>query len=102
VDAQCHTEYEGTVDLKKASMKVGIPAERWSYLVFYFASSGFLSNKSSTMAQSTLLKPRTGYRYDVEVIYRDDTYNVVIHESRTGTGSGREIDLRRLDTCERG
>jgi len=102
VDPQCRTEYEGTVDLKKASVKVGIPAERWSYLVFYFASSGFLSNRSSTMAQSTLLKPRAGYRYDVEVTYRDDTYNVVIHESRTGTGGGREIALQRLDACERG
>jgi hypothetical protein len=102
VDAQCRTEYRGTVDLKKAAVKVGIPAERWSYLVFYFASSGLLSNKSSTMAQSTLLKPRAGYRYDAEVIYRDDTYNVVIRESRSGTAGGREIELLRLDACERG
>lgn len=102
VDAQCRTEYEGTVDLKKASVKVGIPAERWSYLVFYFSSSGLLSNRSSTMSQATLLKPRPGYRYDAEVTYRDDTYNVVIHESRSGTGGGREIALRRLDACERG
>lgn len=101
VDAQCGTEYEGTVDLKRESMRVGIPVERWSYLVFHFSSSGFLSSTSSTMSQSTLLKPRAGYRYDVEVIYRDDTYNVVIHESRSQKGDGREIALRRLDTCQR-
>ncbi len=47
-------------------------------------------------------EPRAGYRYEAEVTYRDDTYHVVIHESRGGTGGGREIDLRRLDTCERG
>jgi hypothetical protein len=102
VDAQCRTEYEGTVDLKKAAVKIGIPAERWSYLVFYFSSSGFLSSRSSTMSQATLLKPRAGYRYDAEVTYRDDTYYVVIHESRTAKGDAREIALRRLDTCDQG
>jgi hypothetical protein len=100
VDAQCRTEYEGTVDLEKESVQLGVPVERWSYLVFHFSSSGFLSSRSSTMEQATLLRPRAGYRYDVEVNYRDDTYNVVIHESRAGTGRGREIDLRRLDLCQ--
>ena len=101
VDAQCRTEYEGTVSLKKESMQVGIPAERWSYLVFAFESSGWLSNRSSTMTQATLLKPRAGYRYDAEVTYRDDTYYVVIHESRPGRSGSREIDLQRLDACAR-
>jgi len=102
VDAQCRTEYEGTVALKKESVQVGIPVERWSYLVFHFSSSGFLSSTSSTISQATLLKPRAGYRYDVEVVYRDDTYNVVIHESRSGRGDGREIALRQLDACDHG
>jgi hypothetical protein len=102
VDAQCRTEYEGTVDLRRESMQVGIPVERWSYLVFRFSSSGFLASTSGTIAQATLLKPRAGYRYDVDVTYRDDTYNVVIHESRAGSSDGREIALRRLETCERG
>jgi hypothetical protein len=57
VDAQCRTEYEGTVELRKESVQVGIPVERWSYLVFHFSSSGFLSSTSSTIAQATLLKP---------------------------------------------
>lgn len=99
VDAQCRTEYEGTVNLRKDSVQVGIPAERWSYLVFHFSSSGFLSSTSSTISQATLLKPRTGYRYDAEVTYRDNTYNVVIRESRNGSADGREIALRRLDAC---
>ena len=102
VDAQCRTEYEGTVELRKESVQVGIPVERWSYLVFHFSSSGFLSSTSSTIAQASLLKPRAGYRYDVEVTYRDDTYHVVIHETRTGRSDGRDIALRRLDACERG
>jgi len=100
VDAQCRTEYEGTIDLGKSHISVGVPVDRWSYLVFDFSSSGLLSN-SSTMAQGTLLKPRAGYRYDIEVSYSDDLYNVVIRESRT-RGDGRDVALRRLDTCQPG
>ena len=102
VDAQCQTYYEGTVKLGKGAVEVGVPVERWSYLVFDFSSSGLLSSTSSTMGHATLLKPRAGYRYDIDVTYRDDIYNVVIRESRTGTREGREIALRRVDTCERG
>src|SRR4030095_9532565 len=101
VDAQCQTQYEGTVKLGKGAVEVGVPVERWSYLVFDFSSSGLLSSTSSTMGHATLLKPRTGYRYNVEVTYRDDIYNVVIRESRTGTSEGRDIALKRLDICER-
>lgn len=99
VDAQCQTKYEGTVDLRKGAVEVGVPVERWSYLVFDFSSSGLFSSTSSTMGHATLLKPRAGYRYDIEVTYRDDIYNVVIRESRTGTSEARDIALRRLDTC---
>jgi hypothetical protein len=102
VDAQCQTQYEGTVKLGKGTVEVGVPVERWSYLVFDFSSSGLLSSRSTTMGHATLLKPRTGYRYDIEVTYRDDIYNVVIRESRTGMSERRDIALRRLDTCERG
>jgi len=99
VDEQCRIQYEGTVDLDKSSIPVGIPVERWTYLVFDFASSGLLAN-SSSMAQGTLLKPRAGYRYDVEVTYRDDLYNVVIRESPTGTDHKKDIALKQLDTCQ--
>jgi hypothetical protein len=100
VDTQCRIQYEGTVDLDKSVVSVSIPVERWSYLVFDFSSSGLLAN-SSTMAQATLLKPRAGHRYDIEVTYSDDLYNVVIRESRT-RGDGRDVALRRLDTCQPG
>ena len=41
VDADCKTEYEGTVQLKSRSVGIGIPPGRLSYLVFVFSSSGF-------------------------------------------------------------
>ena len=99
LDAQCRLEYQGMVDLAKSLVPVGVPVEQWSYLVFEFSSSGVLSS-SSTIAQATLLKPRAGYRYEIQVTYSDDLYNVVIHESRPGSSEWRDVALEPLDVCQ--
>ena len=101
VDTQCHLEYQGTVDLDKSALAIGIPAERLSYLVFSFASSAFLGGSQSTISQETLLKPRVGYRYDIDVSYRNDIYNVVVRESHPYKGASREIALAGLGACKK-
>jgi hypothetical protein len=97
VDAQCRTEYLGTVTLDTASAEIGIPAERWSYLVFDFASSGLFTKRTRTTLE-TLLRPRAGYRYEANVTYRDDIYNVVIRE-QSPRGAWREVAFRDLASC---
>jgi hypothetical protein len=99
VDADCKTEYEGTVQLKNPSVDVGIPSSRLSYLVFVFASSGFLSGSSSTITYNTLLKPHVGYNYDIKVSYIDDIYNVVIRETDPRMKKSREIEFKDLNDC---
>ena len=99
VDERCQIEYQGTVDLDKPIVVVGIPADRASYLVFGFASSSFLGSARSTVNQETLLRPRPGYSYDIEASYKDDMYNVVIREVHPRTGASRAIELKRLNAC---
>ena len=99
VDAQCRPEYLGTVALDKPSAEIGIPAERWSYLVFDFSTSSFLAAKRTRITLETLLKPRTGYRYEANVSYRDDIYNVVIRE-QPPRGAWREVAMRDLASCK--
>jgi hypothetical protein len=99
VDAQCRAEYLGTVALDKPSAEIGIPAQRWSYLVFDFATSSFLGGKRTRMTHETLLKPRAGYRYEASVSYRDDIYNVVIREQSPRGGAWRELAMRELASC---
>ena len=99
VDADCKTEYEGTVQLNNPSLDVGIPSSRLSYLVFVFARSGFLSSSSSTITYNTLLKPRVGYNYDITVSYVDDIYNVVIRETDPRTKKSCEIEPKDLNDC---
>jgi len=99
VDKDCKTEYEGTVQLREPLVDVGIPSDRLSYLVFVFANSGFLSSTSSTLGQETLLKPRAGYSYDIEMSYLEDMYNVEIMEKRRHKSTGREVDLKGLGGC---
>ena len=98
VDAQCRTEYLGTVALDKTAAEVGIPAERWSYLVFDFSTSSFLGGRRTSTTFETLLKPRAGYRYEASVSYRDDIYNVVIRE-QSPRGPWREVAMRDLASC---
>jgi hypothetical protein len=97
VDAQCRTEYLGTVALDKTAAEIGIPAERWSYLVFDFSSSGLFAKQTRTTLE-TLFKPRAGFRYEASVTYRDDIYNVVIRE-QSPRGPWREVAMRDLASC---
>jgi len=99
VDPNCLTEYQGTVQLDKRSVEVGIPAGRMSLVAFTFASSPFLTGSSRSVRSDTLLTARPGYTYDVRVSYLDDMYNVAIREIDPRRSSGREIERRSLGTC---
>ncbi len=100
VDANCLTEYQGTVRLDKPSVEVGIPAGRQSLVAFTFSSSSFLTGSSRSVRYDTLLTPRAGYTYDVKVSYLDSIYNVTIREIDPRKSSSREIERRDLRACK--
>jgi hypothetical protein len=98
VGRDCRTDYEGTVALDAPTIAIGLPLERASLLVFRFNRSTFLGGSNSSISQETLLKPRARSRYDVDVSYRDNLYNVEIHE-RPEHGPRREVRLTPLGAC---
>ena len=100
VTIDCRTEYEGTVQLSRPTIDVGIPPNRWSRLVFVFSRSSFLGNRSGSMTYETLLKPRSGYQYQVKVTYKDDMYNVVVRETQPDDSTSREIEHKDLRSCQ--
>lgn len=102
VDDQCQKTYEGTVKLARQTVEVGLPRESLSYLVFEFHSSGFLSNTSSSITQSTLLKPRAGAAYAADVSYIDDIYLVAMTQKGTTAGSSTTFDLIPFAACSPG
>lgn len=99
VAEDCVLDYEGTVQLADPKIDIGIPPHRWSYLVFVFANSSFLANRNGTITYETLLKPETGFHYDVAVSYRDDMYHVGIRETSANQSTGREIERLALSAC---
>ena len=99
VDAQCNAKYEGTIQLQEASVDFGIPTGKMSRLAFIFASSSFFGGTRGQISYDTLLEPRTGYHYQIKVRYQDDIYNVTVHETRSGESQSREVERRRLSTC---
>ena len=101
VDAACKSEYRGRVALDKATVAVGIPPERPSYLVVIFDTSSFFGGSSSTSA-GTLLRPRQGLRYEARVRYRDRIYDFSVRELEPGKGPGRALPRRDMGSCDRG
>lgn len=100
VDAGCKTDYQGTVQLDEPAIRVGIPADRQSYLVFTFSGSSLLEG-SSHMSYGTLLQPRAGLGYEARVRYKDGIYHVELRESGARGAAGREIERRTLADCGR-
>lgn len=101
VDGQCRIEYEGTVNLDRAVVLVGLPSDRLSYLVFSFVSSSFLANARSSISQETLLRTRPDHSYQIDVSYRDSIYNVVVREHDPRMRGSREIEVKRLGGCRK-
>jgi hypothetical protein len=99
VTSDCKTDYEGTVQLKDTPVEVSIPAGRLNYLVFVFASSGFLSSTSSTITYDALLRPQAGYNYTAKVSYIDDIYNVEMIETHPQKQEDKKIRLKSLQDC---
>jgi hypothetical protein len=100
VMAHCESEYLGTVKLDESAVAVGLPPDRPSYLVFNFASSAFFSNSSSSISYETLLKPRAGFRYDIQVSYIDNIYDVAIREVDPRVKASREVGRKPLRACK--
>jgi hypothetical protein len=99
VDANCRTQYQGTVQLSEPTVEIGLPPERPSYLVFNFYSSSFLGGSSGSINYETLVRPRAGYTYDAIARYVDGIYLVEIRESGARGKPGRDIARRGLTDC---
>ncbi|SHF92073.1 hypothetical protein SAMN04487965_2956 [Microbulbifer donghaiensis] len=99
VDDRCQPEYLGTVALQDPLVLVGLPPDRLSYLVFTFSSSAYLGSIRGSAAFEVLMAAKAGYRYEAEVRYIDDIYNVEILEKSPGARRGVEIPLRDLASC---
>ena len=98
VDAQCRTEYQGTVPLDRPSVALGLPAGQTSYLVVTFDTSSFLGGSRSTSV-GALVTPRAGDRYDLAVRYRDSIYDLALSESDPRSRQRRALPRLDLDAC---
>jgi hypothetical protein len=99
VDKNCKLIYKGTVDLEKPITEIGLATGRASYLGFIFKTTGFLAPSTSSMSYYTLLKPRKKYRYNINVSYEDNIYDVEIRETQSRKQKGKEIKRTDLSNC---
>jgi hypothetical protein len=100
VDADCRTQYEGTVPLDRPVVELGVPAGRTSVVAVTFSTSSMLRGSRSSVRYATLLTPRAGHRYDVKVTYRENLYDVVIRENDPRGSSSRQLARRDPAQCK--
>ncbi|HEX7052554.1 MAG TPA: hypothetical protein VF211_01310, partial [Burkholderiales bacterium] len=96
VDAQCRTEYLGTVKLDRPALALALPPGQARYLVVAFDTSSLLGGSRSTSA-GTFVVPRPGRRYELAVRYRDSVYDVSLSESDGRTR--RALPHREPEGC---
>lgn len=101
VDRRCQKNYRGSVKLGSAGVSVGIPSDQPSYLVFEFSGRSFLTQgTASSSSYATLLTPRSGYQYDVDVAYADEMYSITVHERNPRSGLRHEVERRPFSACK--
>jgi len=95
VDAQCRTEYLGTVKLDRPSLSLALPAGQATWLVVAFDTSSLFAGSRGTSA-GMLLTPRAASRYGLAVRYHDSIYDLALSED------GRALPRRDLSACRTG
>ena len=99
VDAtSCGARYLGTLQLDRSPVALGIAPERGSVLTFRFLSAGFLGGSRSSVSREVFIAPGPDQRYEIDVSYRDDLYDVVVRE-RLRSGALREVAALDPRTC---
>jgi hypothetical protein len=98
VDASCATRYLGTLRLDQPTLALSLPPGRGSVLTFQFLSSNFLGSSRGGVGRQVFITPRLEQRYEIDVSYRDDLYDVVLRE-RVRHDALREVALRDLSAC---
>ncbi len=100
LDRRCQKNYRGSVKLGNTAVSVGIPADQPSYLVFEFSGRSLLTRGSAGSTYATLLTPRSGHQYDVDVVYADEMYSITVYERNPRSGLRREVERRPFSACK--
>jgi hypothetical protein len=100
VDRRCQKNYRGSVKLGSTALKVGLPADQLSYLVFQFSGRSLLTRGSASSTYATLFTPRSGHQYDVDVAYADQMYSITVYERNPRSGLRREVERRPFSACK--
>jgi hypothetical protein len=99
IAAGCARELRGVVRLDNRPATIDLPVGQAAYLLADFDSSSFLAGARRTSSGAALL-PRAGYRYQLELRYREGIYDVSLSEQDERTGVRRVLPRREADSCK--
>lgn len=98
VDNACATKYMGMVELESSRVKVAIPINKPSYLLFTFSDASLFTG-SRRSSYGIFLTTHAGSQYDATISNIDDMHTLMVHEQNPRGGERREISRSVPTTC---
>ncbi len=100
VDADCKLRYQGTLQLNRSTVALGVPVRQRSLLVFRFDRAAYLAGTSAEITDATLLTPKFRERYTADVRYAHGIYDVHLFARRWGNRApGWRLPFLPLKDC---
>lgn len=100
VRADCKLRYQGTLQLNRPAVALGVPVRQRSLLVFRFDRAAYLAGTSAEITDATLFTPEPSDRYTANVRYAHGIYDVHLRARRWGgRAPGWRVPFLPLADC---
>ena len=96
LNPKCETAYKGYIDLKPGNNELGLKPEQLTYLMVEVVKSA--SGGATSFSRGTLIKPKKGKQYELDVNYVDSMFDMKLYEVRKS--KRKKINITPLNTCK--
>lgn len=96
VDSTCHKHFQGGVKVRRFPVRIGLPANHYSFLVIQFKN---LEKPELATDYGGYLMPRKGSKYHVYMIYHKNNFDLLVKEIRA-TGYNKPVELLPQVRCK--
>lgn len=100
VGNNCKLDYQGTLALT-GEIASGLFVNKLIYLRIRFSTSSFWSSSSTSMSRDILLRPQPANKYNMDVSYIDNIYNVDLKATHRQSKRSRTIESLDWSICGR-
>jgi hypothetical protein len=97
LDSKCEVDYQGQLELKPGKNKIGVAPGKLTFLLInvYTKTGG---SSSSSFKTGTILKPKKGVHYNLDVDYLDSLLDIRLYEIKGK--NKRSLKILPIEACQ--